>query len=121
MIDFNRVFDGLVDAIENSSMGSMLAMLGGRKALQPLKEPVSLKLQEILSEIKEVKSLETGKKNLGSSLLTQVEQLIDQRLDELTPGQVKNIIQAMIRKHLGWLVVWGGAVGGCIGLSIAIA
>ncbi len=121
MIDFNRVFDGLVEAIENSSMGSMLAMLGGRKALQPLKEPVSLKLQEILSEIKEVKSPETGKKNLGSSLITQVEQLIDQRLDELTPGQVKNIIQAMIRKHLGWLVVWGGAVGGCIGLSIAIA
>ena len=121
MIDFNRVFDGLVEAIENSSMGSMLAMLGGRKALQPLKEPVSLKLQEILSEIKEVKSLKTGKKNLGSSLLTQVEQLIDQRLDELTPGQVKNIIQAMIRKHLGWLVVWGGAVGGCIGFSIALA
>ena len=120
MIDFNRVFDGLVEAIESSSMGSMLAMLGGRKALQPLKEPVSLKLQEILSEIKEVKSLETGKKNLGSSLLTQVEQLIDQRLDELTPGQVKNIIQAMIRKHLGWLVVWGGAVGGCIGLGAAI-
>ena len=121
MIDFNRVFDGLVEAIENSSMGSMLTMLGGRKALQPLEEPVSLKLQEILSEIKEVKSPETGKKNLGSSLITQVEQLIDQRLDELTPGQVKNIIQAMIRKHLGWLVVWGGAVGGCIGLSIAIA
>lgn len=121
MIDFNRVFDGLVEAIENSSMGSMLTMLGGRKALQPLKEPVSLKLQEILSEIKEVKSLETGKKNLGSSLITQVEQLIDQRLDELTPGQVKNIIQAMIRKHLGWLVVWGGAVGGCIGFSIALA
>ena len=121
MIDFNRFFDGLVEAIESSSMGSMLAMLGGRKALQPLKEPVSLKLQEILSEIKEVKSLETGKKNLGSSLITQVEQLIDQRLDELTPGQVKNIIQAMIRKHLGWLVVWGGAVGGCIGFSIALA
>ena len=121
MIDFNRVFDGLVEAIENSSMGSMLTMLGGRKALQPLKEPVSLKLQEILSEIKEIKSPETGKKNLGSSLITQVEQLIDQRLDELTPGQVKNIIQAMIRKHLGWLVVWGGAVGGCIGFSIALA
>ena len=121
MIDFNRFFDGLVEAIESSSMGGMLAMLGGRKALQPLKEPITLKLQEILSEIKEIKSLETGKKDLGSSLLTQVEQLIDQRLDELTPGQVKNIIQAMIRKHLGWLVVWGGAVGGCIGLSIAIA
>ena len=33
MIDFERVFDGMVEAIESSSMGSMLAMLGGRKAL----------------------------------------------------------------------------------------
>ena len=120
MIDFDRVFDGLVQAIESSSMGSMLAILGGRKALQPLKEPITLKLQEILSEIKEVKSLKTGDKNLTSSLLTQVELIIDQRLGELTPDQVKNIIQEMIRKHLGWLVVWGGAVGGCIGLGAAI-
>ena len=120
MIDFERVFDGLVEAIESSSMGSMLAMLGGRKALQPLKEPITLKLQEIIVEIKEAKSLETGEKNLTSSLLTQVEQIIDQRLDELTPGQVKNIIQAMIREHLGWLVVWGGAVGGSIGFGAAM-
>ena len=120
MIDFDRVFDGLVEAIESSSMGSMLAMLGGRKALQPLKGPIISKLQEIISEIKEAKSRETGDKNLTPSLITQVEQIIDQRLDELTPGQVKNIIQAMIRKHLGWLVVWGGAVGGLIGFGAAI-
>ena len=117
MIDFDRLFDGLVEAIEGSSMGSMLAMLGGRKALQPLKEPITLKLEEIIREMKESK---TGDKNLTSSFLTQVEQVIDQRLDELTPAQVKNIIQKMIRKHLGWLVVWGGAVGGFIGFVVAI-
>ena len=103
-----------------SASGDVIAMLGGRKALQPLKEPITLKLQEIIVEMKEAKSLETGEKNLTSSLLTQVEQMIDQRLDELTPGQVKNIIQAMIREHLGWLVVWGGAVGGLIGFGAAI-
>jgi uncharacterized membrane protein YheB (UPF0754 family) len=117
MIDFDRVFDGLVEAIEGSSMGSMLAMLGGRIALQPLKEPITLKLEEIIREMKESK---TGDKNLTSSFLTQVEQVIDQRLDELTPAQVKNMIQKMIRKHLGWLVVWGGAVGGFIGFVVAI-
>ncbi len=117
MIDFDRVFDGLVEAIEGSSMGSILAMLGGRKALQPLKEPITLKLKEIIREINESKN---GDKNLTSSLLTKVEQIIDQRLDELTPLQVKNIIQEMIRKHLGWLVVWGGAVGGFIGFAVAI-
>ena len=120
MIDFDRVFDGLVEAIESSSMGSMLALLGGRKALQPLKEPIILKLQEIINEIKEAKSVQTSKQNLTSPLLTQVEQIIDQRLNQLTPGQVKDIIQEMIRKHLGWLVVWGGAVGGFIGLGAAI-
>ena len=117
MIDFDRVFDGLVEAIEGSSMGSILTLLGGRKALQPLKEPVTLKLEEIIKEMKELKA---GDKNLTSSFLTQVEQVVDQRLDELTPVQVKNIIQEMIRKHLGWLVVWGGVVGGFIGFVVAI-
>ena len=117
MIDFDRVFDGLVEAIESSSMGSLLAMLGGKKALLPLKEPITLKLQEIIWEMKEAKTVD---KKLTSSLLNQVEQIIDQRLDELTPVQVKNIIQEMIRKHLGWLVVWGGVVGGIIGFAFAI-
>ena len=117
MIDFDRVFDGLVEAIEGSSMGSLLAMLGGKKALLPLKEPITLKLQEIIWEMKESKTVD---KKLTSSLLNQVEQIIDQRLDELTPAHVKNIIQEMIRKHLGWLVVWGGVVGGIIGFAFAI-
>ena len=117
MIDFDRVFDGLVEAIEGSSMGSLLAMLGGKKALLPLKEPITLKLQEIIWEMRASKTVD---KKLTSSLLNQVEQIIDQRLDELTPVQVKNIIQEMIRKHLGWLVVWGGVVGGIIGFAVAI-
>ena len=119
MIDFDRVFDGLVEAIEGSSMGSMLGVFGGRKALEPLKEPVTIKLQEIILEMKETASLTTEENNLTSSLLFRVERIVDQRLDELTPTQVKNIIQEMIRKHLGWLVVWGGAVGGFIGLGVS--
>ena len=64
--------------------------------------------------------LASEEKNLTSSLLFRVEQIVDQRLDELTPVQVKNIIQEMIRKHLGWLVVWGGVVGGFIGIGVSI-
>ena len=120
LIDFDRVFDGLVDAIEGSSMGSMFAMVGGRKALQTLRQPITLKLQDIIKEIQDAEANKSDEKNRTSSLLNQVEQIIDQRLDELTPEQVKNIIQDMIRKHLGWLVVWGGAVGGLIGFGVAI-
>ena len=119
-IDFDRVFAGLVEAIEGSPMGSMLGMLGGKKALEPLKEPVTLKLQEIMLEMKDTASAASEEQSLTSSLLLRVEQIVDQRLDELTPVQVKNIIQEMIRKHLGWLVVWGGGVGGFIGLGVSI-
>ena len=37
----------------------------------------------------------------------KVASIIDQRLDQLTPQMVKEIVQTMIHKHLGWLVVWG--------------
>ena len=119
-IDFDRVFAGLVEAIEGSPMGSMLGMLGGKKALEPLKEPVTMKLQEIMLEMKDTEYAASDEKTLTSSLLFRVEQIVDQRLNELTPVQVKKIIQEMIRKHLGWLVVWGGAVGGFIGLGVSI-
>ncbi|MDW2334446.1 DUF445 domain-containing protein, partial [Vibrio sp. 1069] len=29
---------------------------------------------------------------------------------------VKEMVQRMIKEHLGWLVVWGGVFGGLIGV-----
>ena len=46
--------------------------------------------------------------------------IIDKRLDQLTPQMVKEIVQAMIQRHLGWLVVWGCAIGGVIGLLVTV-
>ena len=50
----------------------------------------------------------------------KIEKIIDDRLNQLTPKMVKDIIQDMIKKHLGWLVVWGGFFGGLIGLIFSI-
>jgi uncharacterized membrane protein YheB (UPF0754 family) len=49
-------------------------------------------------------------------ILEKVDAIVQKRLDELTPLMVKQIIQEMIREHLGWLVVWGGIFGALIGL-----
>ena len=52
---------------------------------------------------------------LGSnSFLDKVDPLITKRLDELTPAMVKELVQNMIKEHLGWLVI-GGLFGGLIG------
>lgn len=119
-IDFDRVFEHLTDAITESPMGGMLNMMGGRKALLPLKEPIITKLKGIVTELADNQGGADQANSLSDSLVAQVEQIIDRRLAELTPGKVKEIIEAMIREHLGWLVVWGGVFGGIIGLVVAL-
>lgn len=119
-IDFDRVFEHLTDAITESPMGGMLNMMGGRKALLPLKDPIIAKLKGIVTELAENPGGASGGTGLTESLVAQVEQIIDRRLAELTPGKVKQIIEDMIREHLGWLVVWGGVFGGIIGLVVTL-
>ncbi len=119
-IDFDRVFNGLTEAIEGSTLGGMLSMVGGRKALEPLREPVTQKLQNIVGELAESSTKGTSTQDVTAALVAKVEVIIDNRLNELTPQNVKDIVQDMIRKHLGWLVVWGGVFGGLIGLVIGL-
>jgi len=119
-VDFDRVFAGLTDAIEGSQLGGMLSMIGGKEALEPLREPVTLKLKDIIAELADENLNKGTDSDLTDVLIGKVEHLIDNRLEELTPENVKRIVQDMIRKHLGWLVVWGGVFGGIIGLCVGL-
>ena len=112
-IDFDRVFVGLVESIEGSQLGGMLAMIGGRKALEPLKEPFVKKLKVIIEDFIKDNS---GNNNSTDELLLKIEKILDSRLGDLSPNDIKIIIQKMIREHLGWLIVWGGFFGGLLGL-----
>ncbi len=115
-IDFDRVFEHLIEAIVESPMGNMLKMVGGRAALEPLKEPIIVKLKGVVTELASNPTQVLDGDDFTSALITQVEKIIDGWLEELTSQMVKTIIEEMIRKHLGWLVVWGGVFGGLIGV-----
>ena len=118
-IDFDRIFQGLVEAIEGSQLGGMLAMVGGRKALEPLKDPIIVKLKIIIGEIISENSGDNTDEQSSKSLIIKIETVLDARLADLTPKDIKRIIQKMIRDHLGWLVVWGGFFGGLLGLLLS--
>ncbi len=126
VVDYDHIFDNLVDAIMNSSFGSMLGMFGGSSSLDSLKEPVTQKLQESLRTITQSEAFHTvlhaslNNQQLGDDITRSIERIVDQRLDELSPQQVKEIVQRIIREHLGWLVVWGGVFGGLIGLLFSL-
>ena len=123
-LDLEQVFESLLDIIMGSSFGSMLGMLGGRDALNSLRTPFTEKMQEFFeaqfsqSEFKD--QVESALKSAlnDDAIRSNLESLIDQRLSQMTPQKVKDILQTMIRKHLGWLVVWGCVLGGVIGLVV---
>ena len=125
-IDLAPAFDALVTTVEQSSLGSMLAMFGGSEAITPLREPFIEKMKLSLVDISQsedfinlVKS-ELERPDVLDDMRTKVNEIVTQRLNELTPELVKDIIQEMIREHLGGLVVWGGVFGGVIGLIAAM-
>ena len=118
-IDFDKVFIGLVEAIEGSQLGGMLAMVGGRKALDPLKDPFTKKLKIIIEDFVTENTSSDNNSDTTASLLLKIENILDARLADLSPEDIKLIIQKMIKEHLGWLVVWGGLFGGLLGLLLS--
>ena len=118
-IDYNNAFDELVLAISSSKLGSMLQMVGGPEALEPLREPIIEKLKGVVTKLGSSNS-DSERSDIIGNLIQGLETLIDRRLEELSPEDVKAIVQKMIREHLGWLVVWGGVFGGLLGLVIEL-
>ena len=125
-VDLAPTFDSLVEVIKASSFGQMLGMFGGVEALEPMRQPFVDKMGAALTDITQDPKFalllqeELTQPDVQQDLHVKINQIVEQRLDELTPKMVKDIIQSMIREHLGWLVVWGGVFGGLIGLLAAL-
>ena len=125
-IDLDAAFDQLVATIKESSFGSMLGMVGGEAALQPLREPFRKRMKRFLADAARSPRLQAAigaqisGMTSGERFAEKLDILLRARLDELTPEMVRDIVQQMIRRHLGWLVVWGGVFGGLIGLLAAL-
>ena len=126
-VDYDKIYESLVSSIMDSSFGGMLAMMGGEEALAPLKEPFTEKMKITLVDMIESDRFKTALKHgldahkIGIDIIDKIETVIDKRLNELTPQLVKEMVQAIIREHLGWLVVWGGIFGGLMGALFVFA
>ncbi len=125
VISYDKIFNDFLNVIQESPLGGMLSMVGGMKALEPLRQPFTERMRVAIHEVTQsedfLAALEDAvlPSHMGGEMVKKIENIVDQRLEELTPTMVKEIIQRMIQKHLGWLVVWGGVFGGLIGLVMS--
>ena len=120
--NFSPAFDALSKTVMESSFGGMLGMFGGAAVLENLRHPFTIKMKSAVIQIVESEEFnQTLQKHLQTSSLSDdmfasIEDIIDTRLDKLTPLMVKEMVYKLINEHLSWLVVWGGVFGGAIGL-----
>jgi len=125
-VDYEKIYGSLVLCIMESSFGGMLAMMGGAEALAPLKEPLTERMKTTLTEMVDSEAFKAALKHglnshkISADLVDKIELVIDKRLAELTPQMVKEMVQTIIREHLGWLVVWGGVFGGALGALFSV-
>ncbi len=124
--DFSPAYESLKESVMQSSFGGMLGMFGGEAALEPLREPFTKKLQASIISIsasdafQEVVNDALKSEDLSADVYEKLSRIVNLRLEELTPKMVKEIVQDMIKEHLGWLVIWGAVFGGVIGLFSSV-
>jgi uncharacterized membrane protein YheB (UPF0754 family) len=120
--DFDPAFDALKSSVMESKLGQMLQMFGGETALEPLRDTFGRKLKSAVAGIVSSEAFmaqmqhHIAHSSLSGDMMEQIELLVTRRLDELSPAMVKELVYTLIHEHMGWLVVWGGVLGGLIGL-----
>ena len=53
--------------------------------------------------------------SFSTDILKKIDNIVQKRLDELSPVMIKDMLLKLMKEHLGWLVVWGGVFGGVLG------
>jgi uncharacterized membrane protein YheB (UPF0754 family) len=124
-IDFTPAYESLKESIIESKFGQVLNLFGGESALESLKVTFIKKLKSSIISITSSKAFKEQLKNLKSishsrTFTQKIDTIISEKLDTLTPKDVKSLVEKLIKEHLDWLVVWGGIFGGLIGLVSTI-
>ena len=111
--EVDEIVERKLEELQASPSGAILKMVG----TQTVKPLVVQFLGGIGSELAPRLVAEFAQPAMEvDALRDQVDQLLTAKLEELTPATVKEMMEEVMRQHLGWLIVWGNVFGGLIGL-----
>ena len=110
----DRAIEAELESLEQGPMGMMIGM-AGPEAVKLLARQFVGALIDRLAPLVEERLRQDPSAGIPA-LRAQVDRLLEARLQELTPSVVKEMMELVMRRHLGWLIVWGNVFGGLIGL-----
>jgi len=119
--EVNDMISRGVDELFKKPEGMMLMMIGlSPDQMKPLVKPFLLAMAP---EVGPLVGKTFNMRNIlpVEKLRSEIDLLMTEKLQELTPEKVKALMEEVIRTHLGWLIVWGNVFGSLIGIvSVAL-
>eukprot|EP00762_Andalucia_godoyi_P001896 ANDGO_06017.mRNA.1 hypothetical protein AMSG_06634 len=102
--------------------GMVLAMMGlAPSQLKPMVKPFVVGMGSDVAPLLMDALVGPGGSSLNIAMLRQeVDKLMTEKLEELSPEIVKKLLEEVMREHLGWLVVWGNIFGSILGVLFQI-
>lgn len=110
----DRAIEAELESLRQGPMGMMIGM-AGPEAVKLLARQFVGALIDRLAPLVEERLRQDPSAGIPA-LRAQVDRLLEAKLRELTPAVVKEMMELVMRRHLGWLIVWGNVFGGLIGL-----
>ena len=115
--DLARKLEKLAATPDGLLLQTMAPMFGGFDTMVPMLKPMLIGIGADLIEtlaanfdLTEIVDVDTVR--------GEIDKVLTERMETLTPLRVKRMMAAVIREHLGWLVVWGNVFGGLIGAVV---
>eukprot|EP00011_Vannellida_sp_DIVA3-517-6-12_P002062 CAMPEP_0114626136 /NCGR_PEP_ID=MMETSP0168-20121206/11624_1 /TAXON_ID=95228 ORGANISM="Vannella sp., Strain DIVA3 517/6/12" /NCGR_SAMPLE_ID=MMETSP0168 /ASSEMBLY_ACC=CAM_ASM_000044 /LENGTH=288 /DNA_ID=CAMNT_0001837427 /DNA_START=69 /DNA_END=932 /DNA_ORIENTATION=+ len=112
----DEIIDEKLAELRERPEGMWLSMMGvDNSQLKPMIKPFILGMGSDVAPMILKNFDPTTLLNIDK-IRTEVDTLLSTKLEALTAKHVKTLLETVMRKHLGWLVVWGNIFGGTIGL-----
>merc|ERR1719316_1990307 len=113
--DFDSKMAAKLEEIAATPQGMLLAMV------KPPLVSIATEIAKELTTIEQEGDTDSVVELIPVDVVrSEIDALMTERLATLTPEVVKELLENVIRDHLGWLVVWGNVFGSVIGI-IALA
>lgn len=118
------IIDEQIDKLADSSVGGFLMIVGLDNVRPAVNRFVSAFVasmrDKVLAAADKLSTsefeIELDEERVVEDIRTQVEPLLERKLEELQADDVKRMMEDVIRNHLGWLIVWGNVFGGALGI-----
>ena len=109
----DEAIEAEIENLKQGPMGMMVTIAGN----DMLKVIIKQFMGGLVTRVAPVAEARLRAKTVDVPVLRgQVDRLLEEKLEELTPEIVKSMMERVIRDHLGWLIVWGNVFGAAIGL-----